>query len=179
MAIPTYEIYALKYAGPFDRPAPMMNWFQDMDKRIRINYYVFVIRGGGKTIVVDCGCAPALAKERDLVNYVNPAEVLKRIDIIAGEVKYLVVSHIHFDHISGIEMFPQATVFVQEKEFNFWINDPIAKRAPFHHVTDPVGNRYLKNLKGTERLRLIKDDGVISVHPETRNFGQGQGTRRF
>jgi glyoxylase-like metal-dependent hydrolase (beta-lactamase superfamily II) len=161
MNIPIYEIYAVKYAGPFTRPAPMMHWFQDMDKSIRINYYVFVIRGGGKTIVVDCGCSPTLASQYDLVSYVKPSEVLERIDVVAEEVKYLVVSHIHFDHISGIEMFPRATIFVQEKEFNFWMNDPIARRAPFLHVTDPVANRYLAKLKGTERLRLIEGDEEV------------------
>jgi glyoxylase-like metal-dependent hydrolase (beta-lactamase superfamily II) len=139
----------------------MVYWFQDMDKSIQINYYVFVIRGGGATVVVDCGCAPALASERDLAGYVNPAEVLERIDVVAAEVEYVVVSHIHFDHVSGIQMFPRAKIFVQKKEFNFWMNDPIAKRAPFLHVTDPVANRYLKELKGTGRLRLIEGDEEV------------------
>lgn len=161
MAIPAYEIYALKYAGPFTRPAPMMSWFQDMDKRIQINYYIFAIRGGGETIIVDCGCSPELARERNLAGYVNPGEVLKRIDIVAGEVNYLVATHIHFDHISGIELFPRATIFVQEKEFNFWMKDPLAQRAPFRHVTDPVANRYLASLEGKERLRLIEGDEAV------------------
>jgi len=43
MAIPTYEIYALKYAGPFTRPASMMVWFQDMDKTVQTDYFIFVI----------------------------------------------------------------------------------------------------------------------------------------
>jgi glyoxylase-like metal-dependent hydrolase (beta-lactamase superfamily II) len=161
MDVPTYEIYALKYAGPFTRPSSMMTWFQDMDKRIRINYYIFAIRGGGETIIVDCGCAPELARERNLAGYVNPVEILKRIDIIAGEVKYLVATHIHFDHISGIELFPRATIFVQEKEFNFWVKDPMAERAPFRHVTDPVANRYLASLEGKERLRLVNGDKEV------------------
>ena len=93
MSIPIYEIYAVKYAGPFTRPAPMVHWFQDMDKSTQINYYVFVIRGEDKTIVVDCGCAPTLASERDLVGYVKPSKVLERIDVVAAEVKYLVVTH--------------------------------------------------------------------------------------
>ena len=161
MDAPIYEIYALKYAGPFTRPAAMMNWFHDMDKTIQINYYFFVIRGGGETVVVDCGCAPELARERNLNHYVNPTRVLKRIGIVAEEVKHIVATHIHFDHISGIELFPKAKVFVQEKEFNFWIKDPMAKRAPFRHVTDPVGNRYLTGLEGTQRLQLIQGDQEI------------------
>ncbi len=161
MATPTYEIYALKYGGPYTRPASMVNWFQDMDKNIQINYYIFAIRGERETVVVDCGVDPELAKARNLAGYVNPAEALKRIDIDAQKLKYLVVSHIHFDHISGIKLFPRATIFVQEKEFNFWMKNPIAQRAPFLHVTDPVANRYLAKLEGKKRLQLVRGDKKI------------------
>ena len=161
MAIPSYEIYALKYAGPFVRPASMVTWFQDMDKTTEINYYIFAIREGSQTVVVDCGCAPKLARERNLNGYVNPTEVLKRIDIDAQRVRHVVATHIHFDHISGVTLFPQATIYVQEREFLFWMKNPIAKRAPFLHTTDPIGNRYLAKLEGTKRLKLIRGDKKI------------------
>jgi glyoxylase-like metal-dependent hydrolase (beta-lactamase superfamily II) len=161
MATPTYEIFALKYAGPFIRPASIVTWFMDLDKTALINYYIFAIRGGGETIIVDCGCAPKLAQDRNLSGYVNPVDVLKRIDIDAQKVKHVVATHIHFDHISGVKLFPQATIFLQEKEFNFWIKNPIAKRAPFRHVTDPVSNRYLARLEGTQKLKLIRGDKKI------------------
>jgi glyoxylase-like metal-dependent hydrolase (beta-lactamase superfamily II) len=161
MAIPSYEIYALKYAGPFVRPASMVTWFQDMDKTTEINYYIFAIREGSQTVVVDCGCAPKLARDRNLNGYVNPTEVLKRIDIDAQQVRHVVATHIHFDHISGVELFPQATIYVQEREFLFWMKNPIAKRAPFLHTTDPIGNRYLAKLEGTKRLKLIRGDKKI------------------
>ena len=161
MAMPVYEIFALKYGGPYTRPACMMHWFQDFDKTTQINYYIFVIRGGGETIVVDCGVRPELAKERNLTGYVNPADALKRLDIEAAKVKHLILSHVHFDHVSGIALFPRATIYIQEKEFNFWMKDPIARRAPFLHVTDPVANRYLAKQAGKERLRLIRGDKKI------------------
>jgi len=161
MTIPPYEIYALKYAGPFIRPASMVTWFMDMDKTTQIHYYIFAIRGGKETFIVDCGCAPKLAQERNLAGYVNPAEALKRIDIDAKEVQNVVATHIHFDHISGLELFPQATIYLQEKEFNFWMKNPIAQRAPFLHTTDPVGNHYLAGLEGTSRLKLVRGDKRI------------------
>jgi glyoxylase-like metal-dependent hydrolase (beta-lactamase superfamily II) len=161
MATPSHEIFALKYAGPFIRPASMVTWFRDLDKTALINYYIFAIRGGGETTIVDCGCAPQLAQDRNLTGYVNPVDVLKRIDIDAQNVKHVVATHIHFDHISGIELFPQADIFLQEKEFNFWIKNPMAKRAPFLNVTDPVSNGYLARLEGTQRLKLIRGDKKI------------------
>jgi len=161
MATPTYEIYALKYAGPLVRPASMVTWFQDIDKMTEINYYIFAIRGGGETIIVDCGVAPKLAQERNLNGYVNPAEVLKKIDIDSQQAKHVVATHIHFDHISGVELFPRATIYVQEKEFLFWMKNPIAQRTPFKNLTDPLGNRYLAKLEGTKRLKLIRGDKKI------------------
>lgn len=161
MPIPTYEIYALKYGGPYNRPACIVNWFQDMDKTAQINYYIFVIRGEGETMVVDCGVDPQLAKERNLASYVSPAEVLKRMDIDAATVKNLIVTHVHFDHISGIQLFPKADIYLQEKEFNFWVKDPVAQRAPFLFLTDPVANRYLARQKGKRRLHLIRGDKKI------------------
>jgi glyoxylase-like metal-dependent hydrolase (beta-lactamase superfamily II) len=158
MKIPAYEIYALKYAGPFVRPAAMVTWFHDLDKTATINYYLCAILGGKEPIVVDCGCSPELARERCLIGYVNPVDVLRRINIEAQSVKHVILSHIHFDHISGIRLFPRATFLVQEKEYNFWIKNPMARRAPFMHTTDPAGNRYLGRLEGTKRLRLVRGD---------------------
>ena len=88
-------------------------------------------------------------------------EVLARIGVEASEVKKVIVTHVHFDHISGIELYPNATFYLQEEEFRFWINDPVAQKPPFLMVTDPVGNRHLSDLKGTERLVCVKGDQVI------------------
>jgi glyoxylase-like metal-dependent hydrolase (beta-lactamase superfamily II) len=76
-------------------------------------------------------------------------------------VKHLVVSHVHFDHISGIQLFPKAAIYIQEKEFNFWVKNPIARRAPFLLVTDDVANRYLAKQAGKKRLHLIRGDKKI------------------
>ncbi|MBN1106149.1 MAG: N-acyl homoserine lactonase family protein [Deltaproteobacteria bacterium] len=158
MAVPVYEIYALKYAGPLVWPACMVRWFQDLDRTTAIHYYLFAIRCEAETVVVDCGCTPALARARGLPGYVNPVQVLRRIDIDARKVENLIVSHIHFDHVGGISLFPGATVHVQEREYGFWMEDPMARRAPFLQATDPAANRYLRKLKGTQRLNLVRGE---------------------
>ncbi len=161
MTDPVYEIYALRYAGPFVRPASMISWLQDMDKKTEIFYYLFVVKNEATTLIVDCGCTPELARTRAFPGFVNPVEVLKRINIDAAKVKNLVISHIHFDHVSGISLFPRANFFVQEREYRFWIEDPIAQRAPFLLTTDPVGNSYLRKLRGSKRLLLVRGDKKI------------------
>lgn len=158
---PLYHIYAVKYAGPLKSSMAMVLWNTDWEKTIERNYYLWVIQGERETLLVDCGVAPSLAEERKISGYVNPVEVLRRMGIEASEVKKIILTHIHFDHVSGIELFPKATLYVQEKEFHFWIKDPMAKKPPFLKFTDPVGNAYLANLEGTDRLILVQGDQVL------------------
>jgi len=160
-SIPIYKIYALKYAGPFKRPLAKVIWNRGWEESIEVNYYIWVVQGHGETIVVDCGVAPALAKKMELDNYVSPADVLARIGIEGSKVEKLIVTHINFDHVSGIELFPRATVYVQKREFDFYIKDPISKKPPFLASSDPVGNGYLAGLEGTERLVLVDGDQEI------------------
>jgi glyoxylase-like metal-dependent hydrolase (beta-lactamase superfamily II) len=159
--LPLYHIYAVKYAGPLKSSMAMVLWNTDWEKTVERNYYLWVIQGETETLLVDCGVAPSLAEERKISGYVNPVDVLRRIGIEASEVKKIILTHIHFDHVSGIELFPKATLYVQEKEFHFWIKDPIAKKPPFLKFTDPVGNAYLANLEGTDRLILVQGDQVL------------------
>lgn len=160
-SLPTYEIYAVKYAGPFTRPVAKVLWNMDWEKETTVNYYLWVVKGNGEILIVDCGVAPALAQKMELNGYINPVQVLARIGIEASQIKRAVITHINFDHISGIELFPNATFYVQQKEFDFWIKDPLAKKAPFLMYTDPVGNGHLARLEGTDRLVLIKGDQEV------------------
>jgi len=160
-SLPIYEIYAVKYAGPLISSVAMVLWNTEWEKKMERNYYIWVVRGNSETLIVDCGVTPALAKERDIPGYVNPVEVLARIGVEASRVKRVVITHINFDHISGIELFPNAIFYIQEKEFNFWIKDPIAQKPPFLRLSDPVGNAYLAELEGTERLVLVNSDQAI------------------
>jgi glyoxylase-like metal-dependent hydrolase (beta-lactamase superfamily II) len=158
---PTYEIYAVKYAGPFIRPVAKVFWNSDWEKEIKINYYIWVVKGNDEIFVVDSGVAPSLAQEMGLQGYVNPVHVLARMGIDASDIKRVVITHIHFDHANGIELFPNATFYIQEKEFKFWIKDPLAKKPPFLMLSAPDRNIHLAKLEGTERLVLLKGDHVL------------------
>jgi len=160
-SLPIYEICALKYAGPFVRPVAKVLWNTDWEKETEINYYMWVIKRNDETMIVDCGVTPSLAQQMQLQGYINPVHLLSRIGVEASQAQRVVITHIHFDHANGTELFPKATFYIQEKEFNFWLKDPIAKKPPFLMLSDPAGYRHLAKLEGTERLVLVKGDQVI------------------
>ena len=73
-----YNIFALKYAGPFTSSVAMVLYRTDWDKKIERNYYIWVVQGGGITVVLDCGVRPFLAAKRKLHRYLSPDKILKR-----------------------------------------------------------------------------------------------------
>jgi glyoxylase-like metal-dependent hydrolase (beta-lactamase superfamily II) len=162
---PVYEIYALKYAGPFTSKLAMVYWNEGWNEDIERNYYIWVIKGKGENIIVDTGTAVTTAEKKKLKGYINPVEVLARIGVNGSNVSKVIVTHIHFDHVGGIEMFPKAfpnaAYYVQKKEFDFWTKHPVAKRRPFLAVSDEQANKTFAALKGTNKLKLITGDQKI------------------
>ncbi len=157
-----YTILALKYAGPLTSSVAKVLLDTDWGKTIERNCYIWVVRGEGRTVVIDCGVRPARAEQRNLRGYVSPVGVLRRIGIDAARVEHLVITHIHHGHVGGLELFPHAKVYVQRKDFDFWVTDPIARRSPFARATDPVTVRGLGALRGSERLVLVDgDQGIL------------------
>jgi len=158
---PEHEIYALKYAGPLTSSGAFLMWLMEWEKTETRNYYFWYIKGGMEPIVVDCGISPRMAKLRNVPGYIKPSDVLARIQIDPLSIKNVILTHFHWDHYSGIELFPNARFFIQEQEFNFWIKNPVAKKPPFARFTDDISSGYLASLEGTEKLILINKDKEI------------------
>jgi len=162
---PQYEIYALKYAGPFPRKLAMVLWNEGWDENIEANYYIWAIKGKDETIVVDVGTGLTEANKRKLKGYINPIDALKRIGVDGSNVNKVIITHMHFDHVGGMEMFPEAfpkaKFYVQKKEYDFWAKHPFAKRPPFSHVADQLAIKATADLEETDRLVLISGDQKI------------------
>jgi len=163
---PEYEIYALKYAGPFSRKLAVVLWNEGWDENVEVNYYIWAIKGKDETIVVDAGTGLTEANKRKLKGYINPIDALKRIGVDGSQVNKVIITHMHFDHVGGMEMFPQAfpqaKFYIQKKEYDFWAKHPFAKRSPFNRVADPLAIAATANLEETGRLVLVCGDQKIT-----------------
>ena len=165
-----YEIYALKYAGPSAGKLALLRWNEGWDEDVDRNYYVWAIKGKEGFTVVDTGAGPIMAAERKLKDYTNPIEVLARIGADNSNVVRVIITHIHFDHAGGAEMFekafPGAIFYAQKKEFAFWTADPIAEKAPFRAVSDRYAIKALASMETSGRLRLVDGDLKIGTEME-------------
>jgi len=53
---------------------------------------------------------------------------LARLDIDPGRVRYVVLSHLHFDHCGGLHQVPNATLVVQQREWEAGFDREVAGR---------------------------------------------------
>src|SRR6476660_10123547 len=104
------EIYALRYATMSPR-TPNMNFLapdphdsaaQDLD------YFVWLIRGNGRDILVDTGFNAEEAKARARKLTLNPVDALANFGVSADSIKDVIVTHLHYDHAGNLDRFPGA-----------------------------------------------------------------------
>ena len=164
--IPEYEIYACKYGGPITRKMAIALWNSGWDMDGQINYYVWAIKAAnGETIVVDTGASPALAAARKIADYENPVDVLARLDVNADTVTKVVLTHMHWDHSGNIEAylqaFPKAKIYVQKRELEFCVKNPLCQRKPVAILFDYPANKMVGDLAGSDRLVIVDGDTTL------------------
>jgi glyoxylase-like metal-dependent hydrolase (beta-lactamase superfamily II) len=169
-----YEVFALKYAGPFDRKLAMVLFNNGWAEDISIYYYIWAVRNkaSGETTLLDTGTGRTWPKEHNVTTFVPPEDLVARLGVKPDQVTRVVVTHMHFDHIGGMEnmafakAFPKAKFYVQKKEFDFWVNSPLALRPPYKPLQWPAGTKGMADLAKTPRLKIVDGDKVIGPEME-------------
>jgi len=116
---PVYEVYALKYAHHARRAAENFIGGDPHDGPMPLDYFVWLIRGAGREIVVDTGFSAAVAAKRGRDHLRCPTAALKSMGVEASQVKDVVVTHLHYDHVGNFDLFPAATLHLQELEMRY------------------------------------------------------------
>lgn len=153
MATPTYEILALRYATIQERTqAECLLFPDDHAAPMPIDFFVFAIRGGGKTIMVDTGFDKESADRRGRSMLKSPDLVLADAGIDCGKVEQVVLTHMHWDHAGGMNFFPNAKFHLQDKEMEYCTSRCMCEgvlRRPFdaEHVVNAVRALYADRIE--------------------------------
>ena len=170
--LPTYEVFALRIGTHAQRTARENFLFDascaDPDALMPLDFYFWVIRGERSVIVVDTGFEAATAARRDRELTRHPIEALAAIGVDVSDVSDVIITHMHWDHVGNLDLFPYARVHLQEAELGFCTGPRMT-----HHVirktfeADDVATAIRHLFAG--RLRLHRSVAEItpgvSVHP--------------
>ncbi|HVL35593.1 MAG TPA: N-acyl homoserine lactonase family protein [Burkholderiales bacterium] len=116
---PRYEVYALKYAHHERRAAENFIGGDAHDGPMPLDYFVWLIRGNGRDIVVDTGFSAAVARRRGREHLRCPAAGLRLLGVDPARVEDVIITHLHYDHAGGFEHFPGARLHLQELEMRY------------------------------------------------------------
>jgi glyoxylase-like metal-dependent hydrolase (beta-lactamase superfamily II) len=141
--LPTYEVYALKYAEREARRADHFIGGDPHDEPMDMDYFVWAVVGAERVWVVDTGFDRLDADRRNRRLVRSVTEALATIDVDAGQVDDVVLTHLHYDHVGGFAQFPRARFHLQDAEMSYATGRYMTYPALSHgftpnHVADLV-----------------------------------------
>jgi glyoxylase-like metal-dependent hydrolase (beta-lactamase superfamily II) len=170
---PEYSIQAIRYASAEDDVADLV--MGAPHEKMNLAMVVWLIRGGGRNILFDSGYhRDTFLKEFPSTEYIRPDETVKLAGVQPEEITDIVISHAHWDHMGGIDLFPKATVWIQKEEFRYYTGDAWQPGGD-HGGIDPEDAQELVKLNTEGRLRLVDGDNV-QLFPGIRAYTGGRHT---
>ena len=118
-----YEVYAVKFASVPFAVRNLVAGVTDRERSIDIAFTVWVAKGGGRTVLVDAGFyRDKFIQQWKPRDFVKPSEALTAgLGIAPGDVTDIIVSHSHWDHVDGVDLFPKATIHIQKAEYEYYV----------------------------------------------------------
>jgi N-acyl homoserine lactone hydrolase len=143
------------------RPIALCKGFRDRSQwTYRVGYgekvascnYVWYIEGLKQGVLVDTGAPADQFRKRGFSDegVQSLEEGLKTVAVGFEDIKIIILTHLHWDHVALASKFPKAVFFLQKKEFDFAMNPHPA-----------VASQYNKDIFMNLNLELIKGDKEI------------------
>ncbi len=154
-----YEVYAIEFASLQNKitvsGAAIGSKSTDSTG---VSYMVWLLKGNnGKIILVDAGFTDKTINPN--INYVRPDSALRKMDIYPDDITDIIVTHPHWDHIGGINLFPNAMVWMQQNDYDYFVGTAWQKNGNSTGFNKEDVTRIVKrNLD--KKLKLIAGDDV-------------------
>ncbi len=143
--------------------APYHDLLDESNKRMRLTIPSFLIRSGGKTILLDTGIG---AKDRPFFPNGRLPDALAEAGVRPDEIDVVMATHIHVDHVGWhttlagdafVPTFPKATHIFNRAEYEFFTAPDEAAKDDRHYVRDCV-----LPLDGAAEIQLVDDEYALT-----------------
>jgi glyoxylase-like metal-dependent hydrolase (beta-lactamase superfamily II) len=146
--------------------------YGEPDEPTRMDYFFWVLRGAGRTILVDCGFNEHSGARRGRTMLCPPVTALRRLGIDPADITVLIVTHAHYDHIGNLDQFPAAEVLMSAAEFEFWTG-PLGDRPLFATSAEADDIAALRRARADGRLTLLASGSGASASPAAHDVAAG------
>jgi glyoxylase-like metal-dependent hydrolase (beta-lactamase superfamily II) len=178
IAAQSYDVYAVRYATIPQFPVSALVKGADPSRTLDIAMMVWLVRGGGRNVLIDSGFyRPQFFQKWKISDFLRPDEAVRKAGVNPDEITDLVLTHTHWDHAGGADLFPKATVWIQKDEYAYYTG-AAWQAGGQHGGIEPEDVQHLLSANVAGRLRLIDGDAEIlpgiRVHVGGRHTWQSQ-----
>jgi glyoxylase-like metal-dependent hydrolase (beta-lactamase superfamily II) len=154
---PSWEVFAIRYATVHAFPVRYLVAGADTTRTTDIAMMFWLLKGtDGRHVLVDAGFyRQKFLDEWKPADFVRPSEAVQRFGIPADSITDVIITHVHWDHADGADLFPNARVWLQREEYEYYVGDD---GAPLHDAIDSVDAAMLARLNASGRVRLVEGD---------------------
>jgi glyoxylase-like metal-dependent hydrolase (beta-lactamase superfamily II) len=128
-----YEVYAVRYATLANFPVASLVAGADRQRRLDIAMTIWVLKGAdGRIAIVDSGFhRDRYFQQFTVKDFVRPSDAIAPLGLKPQDVTDILLTHMHWDHAGGIDLFPSARVWIQKDEYDYYTG--AAWQAPNTH----------------------------------------------
>ena len=118
---PQYEVYALSYGVYPDFPVSALLTGADKTRKIDLQMMIWLIRSPGKNILVDTGCYHEnVVKGKGIKDLIRASDAIAKLGLSAADITDVIITHMHWDHADGMDLFPNAKIWIQKDEYSYY-----------------------------------------------------------
>src|SRR5437899_1611191 len=159
-----YDVYAVRFATIAGFPVSSLVAGADRSRKLDIAMMVWLLKGAdGRIALVDSGFhREKYFTQFEVRDFVKPSDAFGPLGVKPEDVTDIFLSHMHWDHAGGIDLFPSARVWVQKDEYEYYTG--VAWQARNTHGgidADDVLEIVKRNTMG--RGTLVRGDDETSM----------------
>jgi glyoxylase-like metal-dependent hydrolase (beta-lactamase superfamily II) len=134
---PVYTVEAIRYGTIKDFPVAGLVAGAEKSRRMDIAMVYWLVQGGGRNILVDSGFyRPQFFKDWKVADYQRPSDAPRATGLKPEDITDIIISHTHWDHVDGFDLFPKAHVWIQRDEYTYYTGEAWHHRET-HGGIDP------------------------------------------
>jgi glyoxylase-like metal-dependent hydrolase (beta-lactamase superfamily II) len=153
----TTEVYAIRYGTLRDFRVSGLVAGADTARRADIALMIWLIKQpDGRNVLVDAGFYREKFMTRwKPADYRKPSEAVRAAGLRPEQVTDIIVSHVHWDHLDGADLFPNARLWIQREEYAHHVD---SAGRPLDRTIDSLDAAMLSRLQRAGRVRLVDGD---------------------